>query len=473
MTTLSTARLSLSPSMRALLLLGISSGLVGACASVPSDPTSPGSTSGVTPGTEEEAESQVPHALGSILLGESHQAGGSGQSTPLVSAAFMPDVASMRACKTKLDASCEIQRAAKCTDVADSQTGCGAKEACVFDESCNAVCKAFTVCTKNCSTDEICITSGESAGTCVKTESFDAGPLAFAGTTTPITLFPPYAYKSSGSGAVFLSGSEIRVQAQGTTEAGFEKFDESFTATTFLQTKPALNKIPLPTVFGTSSLPVSWVPGTDLIVLTVSGNGGSVVCKAPDASGTFEIPRTAIDAALGDRKNQGRPFLTLSVARQKKEVRKGKSAKGSLYGVPAQPEGWLELTTTSIENTSFQGCEASTTICADGCADLQSDTQNCGACGKTCGTGQQCQAGKCGTQEQLCNQCIVSADNGACKSTLAACKADVACTKLYNCRAACTTTACISKCDTDNPAGGAKLSPYLSCLRSACSSTCN
>ncbi len=42
------------------------------------------------------------------------------------------------------------------------------------------------------------------------------------------------------------------------------------------------------------------------------------------------------------------------------------------------------------------GCTSPQTCCGSSCADLSSDTLNCGACGKSCGLGQTCKAGVCG-----------------------------------------------------------------------------
>ncbi len=40
-------------------------------------------------------------------------------------------------------------------------------------------------------------------------------------------------------------------------------------------------------------------------------------------------------------------------------------------------------------------CAADQHVCSNACVSLQSDALNCGACGKTCGTGQGCSAGAC------------------------------------------------------------------------------
>jgi len=256
------------------------------------------------------------------VLGEAHGSGGSSKSTPIVTATFIPDALLGKSCKKKIEGGCEIQQVPKCTKVTTSSTGCAASEACTFDDACVATCKAFVACEKTCSADEVCKTTGSAgtAGTCVKLETFDAGPLAFSGTTTTITMFPPYRFETTGQGAPFLGGSELRVQAQGALEAGFEKFDLKFTATTFVQTSPALSKIPRATVFGTGSIPVGWAPSaaagaTDNVLVTVSGSGGTATCKMKDALAKFDIPRSVVKAAQGEGALENAP-VSISVTRQ-------------------------------------------------------------------------------------------------------------------------------------------------------------
>jgi hypothetical protein len=40
-------------------------------------------------------------------------------------------------------------------------------------------------------------------------------------------------------------------------------------------------------------------------------------------------------------------------------------------------------------------CQGETSACNDGCRDLRNDPQNCGACGTSCRTGDECRAGQC------------------------------------------------------------------------------
>lgn len=334
---------------------------------------------------------QPPHSLGTIVLGETHGSGTTTKSVPIVSAAFLPDAMLSRACKKKLEGGCEITEIAKCTK-ASTTSGCSTGEACVLDNTtCKATCKAVAVCTQECDTDEVCKppaagTTG-TAGTCVKSQSFDAGPLAFSGTTTSITMFPPYGFQGTGQGAPFLAGAELQVQASGATEAGFEKFDEKFTATTFLQMTPSLSKITKSAVFGTGALPIAWAAAEDTIVISITGAGGTATCKVKDSLGKFDVPRAVVKAAQGDGTTTSSTSLSIAVSRQKREVKKDKTAKGTLALTEVKPDGWLELITQSTETASFQGCSSTQTICDDLCTDLTRDRLNCGACGKSCGTG--------------------------------------------------------------------------------------
>ena len=340
-------------------------------------------------GGADSDEPEVPHALGTIVLGETHVSGQS-KAYPLVSVSFVPDAEKVKTCREAL-AGCEVSVLPKCTDT-KSFTGCGDGEACALDDACKPTCTKVPRCDEICEDDEVCVVMNEStgAGECRVPASFDAGPVAFSGTTMPLTLFPPYTPELDSDGAPFLGGDELRVKAQGAADEGFEAFDESFQATTFIQSKPALDKIGREVVFGTGALPVSWVAGSDTVIVTISGAGGSARCETSDASGRFEVPRAVIDRVRGDDEVTRGSAITLSIARVRTETKKDKKTKGK----GAQPTGWLDLTTMSTETTSFQGC-SSGTPCGDTCVDLKSDTENCGACGTKCGASQECKNGKC------------------------------------------------------------------------------
>lgn len=423
----------------------------------------------------EDPNAGGPHALGSVSLGESHSPGG-GTATPFVSAGFIPDTKSAKKKCTMMVAGCEMTLTPKCGTTPDG--GCdfvGKREVCQFDDSCTAKC--VKLCDARCSADEECYFSSPDAPSCRKRETFDAGALNFAGTTTTITLFPPYSYSSMGNGAPFLEKSELTVQATGATAAGFDAFTQKFNATTFLRTDPALNKITKAQAFGTGSVPVKWVAGSDRIVLTVSGPGGAAVCEAKDEMGSYDIPRELVKAVIGDRTDVNQS-LSISVMRQRKEIRKGLKTKGMLLTQMVQPEGWLELMTTSSEATTIQGCSAGTALCGgDMCVDVKWDEDNCGKCGNSCASSDRCNNGKC-QGPGACNQCVAMAEAGTCKLEADTCSQDggpTGCATLRSCLKACSAgdTTCQNKCYM--AAGNTAKTRYnalIACLTDACRVDC-
>jgi hypothetical protein len=347
-------------------------------------------------------------------------------------------------------------------------TSCVLGEVCAFDDNCAAVCK--TVCNKACNNGEVCILDGANQPSCVPSQSFDAGPLAFSGTTTAITLFPPYVYKASQQGAPFLAGAPLEVQAQGAVGAGFAAFDAKYTATSFLQTVVPLDQIPRTMLFGGGTVPVDWVPGGDHIVITVSGAGGSATCNPNDHDGHYDVPRSVLNAALG----QG-TALTLSVSRQRKEIRKGMHAMGPLPNAIVQPEAWLELVTLSTESAGFVGCGAGKAACGTGaaCVELATDVNNCGGCGVKCGASQICVSGQCNDPIAACNNCYVAAMTGKCRVQNDACSNDSECAALRSCLDACADTTCSNNCATAHPNGETSYDNYVQCVcDTACVNEC-
>lgn len=287
-----------------------------------------------------------PRAVGVIVLGETHAAGGA--PSAVVQASFLPSAppaSTPSACQVRL-AGCDVVLA-----------GCAPPPP---------------------------PPPGEAA------PPFDAGPLAFAGTTLPLTLFPPYAFEGAARGAPFLGGAEVRVQAQGAAEAGFQAFDERFVATRFIQTRPALDALTREQVFGRGPLRLGWVPGGDAIAVTVGGAGGVASCAADDALGALEVAREVVDRVRGEAS-----VVTVSVSRRRIETRDGLATKGSLPNQKVEPVGRLELVTSSTETTSFQGCGTGLVACGDACVALASDAAHCGACGVACGAGKACERGAC------------------------------------------------------------------------------
>ncbi|MBX3207712.1 MAG: hypothetical protein KF764_21865 [Labilithrix sp.] len=281
-----------------------------------------------------------------------------------------------------------------------SMQGCGAGEVCTFDDECTAKC--VQTCTKACGAGEACFFSKKVVGTptdddmaCKKRDRFDAGAIAFDGTTQAITLFPPYSITPSGNGAPFMARSEIRVQATGGASAGFEKFDDKFTTTTFLETNPPLRDISRSTVFGSGAVTIEWMPGEDSVYVSASGPGGSAKCPADDKSGSFDLPRAVI-REVTDTEGSTSGSLSIAVTRERREVKKGKKTFGELSGGQVvQPEGWVELITRSTESHSYASCGTGAALCNEQCVNLQSDARNCGSCGNVCPSGYYCSAGSC------------------------------------------------------------------------------
>jgi hypothetical protein len=405
-----------------------------------------------------------PHALGAIVLGETHAPTG-GSSKPIVTAGFIPDSTALpKACSTQV-AGCTLVVAPKCG------TGCSTGEACGWDASCNATCQP--ACALDCGSGQECYFPSPGTAACRVKQSFDAGALAFAGTTTAITLFPPYTYEGTGMGAPFLAGAQIEVQASGASGAGFDKFDEKFTATSFLQTTPPIDQITSATVFGEGSVPVAWNPGNDSIIVTVTGGGGSVTCNAQDSTGSFAIPRDAVNAALG---KGGGSALTLTVTRERDEWHKSEADHGTLVGATVQSAAWLELTTLSTESATFQGCQiTSETMCADGCFDLNVDPLHCGSCSTICSGAEVCANGKCTTGSAGdCTSCESQADTSTCTTAYDTCEADTNCTSYASCDSNCAGSAsCLASCQSQYPTGYSEYQNYKTCIcQVACPSQC-
>lgn len=395
--------------------------LLSACAAGRTTATDPAQNPGNTapPGenepaaTDEDPATAPPHALGTIVLGET-RATGTGDSNPIISASFVPDAKLTKSCTKKMGA-CEVTQVPTC--VTGTIAGCASGEVCAFNDSCEAKC--IKGCTKACDAGEVCyftgsnVSSSSSSGgsdpeagmSCKKKERFDAGAIAFQGTTQSITLFPPYGITPNGNGAPFMARSEIRVQASGGTAAGFEKFDDKFLSTTFLETNPPLSELSRTEVFGSGALAIGWVPGEDTVTVTASGPAGSAKCTADDKSGTFSIPRDVIrevsDASTGTTSSSSGSSgssgsLSITVTRERREVKKDKKTFGELGGGQiVQPQGWVELITRSSETHSYASCSTGLAMCGEQCVSLQSDAQNCGTCGKKCTSGYYCSAGVC------------------------------------------------------------------------------
>lgn len=428
----------------------------------------PGSGSGNPPSDDPMAG--PPHALGTVLLGESHSPNG-GTSTPSVTVGFIPDTSGVsKACTTTV-AGCQVIAAPKCG------AACGLGEVCMFDTSCTATCqKPPQACTKTCAQDEQCyLPTDGSPAACRKIQSFDSGLVAFSGTSVPISMSPPYQYASSDAhGSLYLAGAQITAQAQGAQGAGFSKWQTQFTATSFMQSD--VGKLDPSAVFGTGNVDVTWTAGADQVTITVSGLGGSAICKAPDAPGKFSIPREVMSTAMGDSSS-----VSIALSRQRTQIVKGIATVGKLDGINVQPEGWLYVGTTSSEANAFQGCAGGGLMCGGACTDTKIDPQNCGKCGNTCSSGI-CNNGACegggtdgGTDSGgTCTSCAESADMGVCASSLSACQSDSSCSGLITCLGGCSPgdTTCSSNCASTYSSGVSLYNSWTSCVCSSCSVEC-
>jgi hypothetical protein len=278
---------------------------------------------------------------------------------------------------------------------------CGSDEVCTLDESCKSVCQPIPSCFPSCETDQVCKLVG-SKSKCVAKVEFNAGVITLSGdgVTKSITLRPPYSFSTDGD-SPFVPEGEITVNASGATEAGYEKFKDTFTATTFIQTTPALEKLDPVAVFDeTGPVSLGWKPGSDEVTITVTGNKGTAICKADDAEGKFDVTRKVIRQLLDDD-SFSTPSMTFSISRSKAKLKKDAKTMGEVEGVELPPVGFVRFVTTSTETFSLQGCSSGYKSCPSTsgtgrtCTNVMSDRYNCGDCGNTCPSSQYCSSGQC------------------------------------------------------------------------------
>jgi hypothetical protein len=357
----------------------------------------------------------VPHALGVVVLGETHPAGG-GQPTPIVSAAFLPD-STMTADRCAADiGGCSVATSPDCG------TACTLDEVCTFSAQCVPTCEA--ICDMACDEGQECYFPVPGSPSCRERERFDAGALTFSGTTVPVSLFPPYEFVGDVTGALAVPGQEISVNGSGATEAGFATFSRTFTGTAPLVSEVA--DITMEEAYGAGPLHVRWEAGEDAVrvSLTVSGVAGSygvVTCDAED-SGLFEVPRAAISAAVdGDEPSA----IFIDVTRHNTTVHKDLSTVGTLLQATVQSEAWVELVSSSSESAAIAGCSGSA-FCGGACVDTLYDESNCGSCNTVCGPAQTCSVGECvdgagtgGGGGGAC--CVTSASPGCSDAAVQAC----------------------------------------------------
>ncbi len=130
-------------------------------------------------------------------------------------------------------------------------------------------------------------------------------------------------------------------------------------------------------------------------------------------------------------------------------------------------------------------CGDGQAVCNNRCANVQTDPNNCGACGTTCAAGQACTAGRCEivcpSGQTLCNGACVSiqADRANCGACGMACPAGQVCSM-----GACATTCgagltdCMGSCrDTQTDRGncgacGTSCPSGQVCVMGACATSC-
>ena len=364
---------------------------------------------------DDGGEPAVPHALGTIVLGETHRADG-GSSTPLVSASFIPDAAATGSGCSEEVAGCRVSTPADCGECADG-------EYCGFDDQCQASC--LPVCDAVCGAGQVCYFPSPGQSGCRDVESFDAGALSFTGTTTAITLFPPYAYMGDTGGAPFVPGASIGVSASGATGAGFEAFDRMFTGTDLVQTN--LDELNVGDFLDADSATITWPAGTDELTVTASiagqmGQSGTIVCEADDTAGSFAFPRAAIDAVLGD---DALSTASFSVTRRRVATHKDGVTKGMLLEATVQPVGWIDLITQSTESATVQ--------------------------------------------VQSCEECLTSANENQCNAQAQACLDDAECPLYFQCLQAGNS---FDFCDTEYPQGATVGDAVFACQCDVCDYEC-
>lgn len=412
-----------------------------------------------------------PHALGAVSLGEAHATSG-GAAVASVSASFAPDAdgpgASPVAC-TRTVAGCELPLVPDCGGT------CAVDQFCGFDDGCAPTC--HRLCDAACAEGEECYFPSPDAPSCRQRQSFDAGSITIAGGTTPVTLFPPYAFAGADQGALFVDGAGLTVTASGAASAGYAPFSAEFTATAVIRSQPPLDQLGITAVFGADDVPVRWVAGADQIRIaaTVTGSDGkvaSLACPASDPTGSYDLPREALDAALG---GAALAQLTVAIQRTRVETRYDLATTGELSGITVQPVGWLALTTSSTESTVFEGCGGTEVVCGEACVDVTSDGTNCGECGHDCPGSEACEQGTC-FGVASCNACIAaqSSGGGACAAASSACDGNPACAELKSCIAGCAgSSTCNQACATSNPDGIDDYNAWGGCLcNTGCSIEC-
>ena len=253
-------------------------------------------------------------------------------------------------------------------------------------------------------------------------------------------LFVPDAAAAAQPCTKAVAGCELAVPCGGAGAKPLEAFDAGAitvagAATQHVQASPSLAQLPRSSVWGAGALPITWIKGADAVRITVAGAGRSLRCTADDALGRFAIPRDVIKTALGPAPAS---TITLALARERIEIKKGQKTKGQLANATVQPTGWLSLATTSTETASF-----------------------------TC-SGAECTGVVPPTSCQDCRTSL-------CKTEFDACTADATCPMLRTCLDDCTTAACKNVClvKWPDPTAKAKNGALFKCqCTTSCATEC-
>lgn len=109
----------------------------------------------------------------------------------------------------------------------------------------------------------------------------------------------------------------------------------------------------------------------------------------------------------------------------------------------------------SVDNNTANTCKSPSKICDGSCTNVQSDNENCGACGTVCEAGDRCDgtgqcAPTCAAGTELCNgECVdVTADSDNCGACGNVCPGGQRCNGMGVCAATCEPSflSCGGKC---------------------------
>lgn len=361
-------------------------------------------------------DDNVPHARGIITLGETISAS-TETVVPFIAATFVPDYTGNTGlrCGAEIDG-CFVAAVPVCA------TPCEIGETCSFNDSCQAACQA--PCDLACAAGEECYFPLPGVPGCRQQQTFDAGTLTFEGTIVPITLYPPYVLPAGVTDPLTVPDTEVTVTASGAAGAGFEAFSASMTTAAPLVA--SLSTLTTGEAFGTGAMPLSWVAGdaeddvrVQLSITTATGVG-TVQCDSPD-TGTFAVPRAAIDSAIGLDEPSS---MTITLERRSATLTKGVRTKGELVDQTVQPMAWVELVSVSATSASVAACPSGQSACGVECIRTDYDELNCGACGNECDAGETCNLGVCGGDGPASTCCTASTTAGCSDPTIEACVCD-------------------------------------------------